>query len=513
MATAVFTGTLNTTTQSFEGNIVGRGASSNISGTIPGEWMVGGSDASITSISMFNATDPPYTAGQVQLNISGTGNNFLPDVEDNLSITIESQGRSITFDLGDEDTDEPYRWLPSNSAEVITFVNAMSTSAPFDTFTLTLDYTPSTTTRAFSGRLDASFLDGATRVTYAWGSLSINGTIPGDWMVSGEDSSIASLAIYTGTFNSFGPGSVALNISGSQNNFIPDVENNITLTIESGGRSVTFDLGDEDTDEPYLWTPSNSDETLAFINAISTSDPYDTFTLTLDYTPSTPENSAVFSGTFNSRGLSWDGSMNVQDSWTSSDLSGEIPAEWLAGGVARDIHSFSVYFSGAGLFQSGDVTLNIDGGNDIDLIPDAEENLSIMVESHGATLTVVLGNDDTSEPYRWRPSNHAEVTTFANAISFNDPLTLTLNYGSTADTTAPTLSTQVTSTNGTQIILTFDEALDTSSVPAPSAFTVMVAGAERDVSTVALSGSTCTLTLASAITTGQAVTISYTQPS
>ena len=77
-----------------------------------------------------------------------------------------------------------------------------------------------------------------------------------------------------------------------------------------------------------------------------------------------------------------------------------------------------------------------------------------------------------------------------------------------ADTAPPTLSTATV--EGTSLILTYNEALDATSEPAASDFTVTVAGSARTVSGVAVSGMTVTLTLGSAVTAGQAVTLDYT---
>ena len=76
--------------------------------------------------------------------------------------------------------------------------------------------------------------------------------------------------------------------------------------------------------------------------------------------------------------------------------------------------------------------------------------------------------------------------------------------------TAPALSSAAV--NGAALTLTFDQALKASSVPAASAFSVMVAGSARSVSAVQLSGSTAALTLASAVAHGEAVTVSYAPP-
>ena len=79
-----------------------------------------------------------------------------------------------------------------------------------------------------------------------------------------------------------------------------------------------------------------------------------------------------------------------------------------------------------------------------------------------------------------------------------------------AELTAPSLSTA--SVNGAVLVLTYDEALDTAHVPAAGAFTVKVNGAGRTVSDVGVAGSAVTLTLASAVTAGQTVTVSYALP-
>ncbi|MDE0023132.1 MAG: SwmB domain-containing protein, partial [Spirochaetaceae bacterium] len=64
---------------------------------------------------------------------------------------------------------------------------------------------------------------------------------------------------------------------------------------------------------------------------------------------------------------------------------------------------------------------------------------------------------------------------------------------------------------GATLTLLYDEALDETSVPATGDFAVTVAESARGVSGVAVSGATVALTLASAVTAGQAVTVSYTK--
>ena len=65
---------------------------------------------------------------------------------------------------------------------------------------------------------------------------------------------------------------------------------------------------------------------------------------------------------------------------------------------------------------------------------------------------------------------------------------------------------------GNRLVLTYDEALDETSTPAPDDFSVTVADSARGITGVSLDGSKVTLTLASAIAEGQAVSLSYTVP-
>ena len=80
------------------------------------------------------------------------------------------------------------------------------------------------------------------------------------------------------------------------------------------------------------------------------------------------------------------------------------------------------------------------------------------------------------------------------------------------DGVRPTLSSAATSSDGTQIVLTFSETLTAGEVAADS-FAVMVASSVRHVYSASASGASVTLTLQSAVGTGQAVTVAYTDPS
>jgi hypothetical protein len=77
--------------------------------------------------------------------------------------------------------------------------------------------------------------------------------------------------------------------------------------------------------------------------------------------------------------------------------------------------------------------------------------------------------------------------------------------------TAPTLSTAVLNSAGTQITLTYNETLSATTA-ATSAFAVSDSGTAVTVSSVTASGFTVTLALASTINIGRVVTVSYTDP-
>ena len=85
------------------------------------------------------------------------------------------------------------------------------------------------------------------------------------------------------------------------------------------------------------------------------------------------------------------------------------------------------------------------------------------------------------------------------------------------DATAPSLSSATV--NGTQLVLSFDETLDTSLSPAPSDFSVTVTAGQGPtevassvtVNLVTVSGTNVTLTLAAATVSGDIVSVTYTK--
>ena len=115
---------------------------------------------------------------------------------------------------------------------------------------------------------------------------------------------------------------------------------------------------------------------------------------------------------------------------------------------------------------------------------------------HGATVTVSYSKP-SSNPLQDAAGN--DVASFsAKAVTNNTP-----------DTTAPAFSSAAV--NGTALTVTFNQNLDTGSLPAGSAFTV--SGGRNGTGTVSVSGSTASVTLDSAVPHGETVTVSYSKPS
>ena len=89
---------------------------------------------------------------------------------------------------------------------------------------------------------------------------------------------------------------------------------------------------------------------------------------------------------------------------------------------------------------------------------------------------------------------------------------VTADTGHRVDGVRPTLSSAATASDGASIVLTFSEPLDEDDGPSDTDFTVEVGGAVAALGPPAVAGRTVTLTLATAVTFGQTVTVGYTDP-
>ena len=128
------------------------------------------------------------------------------------------------------------------------------------------------------------------------------------------------------------------------------------------------------------------------------------------------------------------------------------------------------------------------------------------------------GNDDSGGSAGWSIADRRHQRDHASdgvwtEVSATHPLRIRVR-GLETDATPPTVdSAEVV---GDELQITWDEDLDTGSLPPPGAFTVMAGSQSISVHTVAPSAtdaSVTILTLASPVRAGQTVTLGYTKPS
>jgi uncharacterized repeat protein (TIGR02059 family) len=129
------------------------------------------------------------------------------------------------------------------------------------------------------------------------------------------------------------------------------------------------------------------------------------------------------------------------------------------------------------------------------------------------TLTNTVKNDQAVTVGYTDPSNSNDSNTIQDSAG-NDAESLTsssvTNNSSVAGTT-PTFTSAATSTDGTKVVLTYDETLSATTA-ATSAFAITSDGTANAVTAVAISGSTVELTLTNTVKNDQAVTVAYTDP-
>ena len=117
----------------------------------------------------------------------------------------------------------------------------------------------------------------------------------------------------------------------------------------------------------------------------------------------------------------------------------------------------------------------------------------------GTTYTVSGLMDDTEYTFRVLAVNSVGDSNASGEAT-----------GTPRETTAPTVASAAV--DGATLTITFSEALETGQTPDKSAFAVSVADNSRGVNAVSISGSAVTLTLATAVSSGEAVTAGYTVP-
>ena len=138
-----------------------------------------------------------------------------------------------------------------------------------------------------------------------------------------------------------------------------------------------------------------------------------------------------------------------------------------------------------------------------------EEPTGIGVEGDTVTLTLDLAvsRGDTVQVRYQKTSTNPIQDLAGNALETFD---LQAVDNDTPANNGPGFASA--SVDGATLTITFDEALDTSAVPAKAAFTVTAGGSETplaDTGAVAVAGSAVTLTLAAAVAWDFAVTVGY----
>jgi uncharacterized repeat protein (TIGR02059 family) len=154
-------------------------------------------------------------------------------------------------------------------------------------------------------------------------------------------------------------------------------------------------------------------------------------------------------------------------------------------------------------------------GSDFAVTVGGVSRLVSSVAVSGSTVVLTLASpavesgQSVSVAYTQPAGSNAVKDTAGNKASSLSSTSVTNN--STVDTTVPSFVSAATNTAGTEITLTYSEALSATTA-GTSDFTVLVGGVSRSVSSVAVSGSTAVLTLSSAVGAGQSVSVAYSQP-
>ena len=193
---------------------------------------------------------------------------------------------------------------------------------------------------------------------------------------------------------------------------------------------------------------------------------------------------------------------------TLRDASGNDPDSILATFVNPDSPALSA------VRQTFRFTLS--EGEDLD--PDTPYfiHLSNNHPSDGIEMALTVSdNQDSSGLADWGIDDTGRLFDhdFPNFGWFNSSLSTAAQIQLDGYAKVPTPVLITAEVDGDDLVLTYDGALDASSVPAAAAFTVTAGGAAVSVSTVSVSGMAVTLGLASAVTAGQTVLLDYVVPS
>ena len=153
-----------------------------------------------------------------------------------------------------------------------------------------------------------------------------------------------------------------------------------------------------------------------------------------------------------------------------------------------------------------DFAVTTDGAaNSVSAVAIVGSTVELTLTDTVKTKTVPLPTDPSSSN-----DTNAVQDSAGNDVASLGSTAVTNN--STVAGTPPTFSSAATNADGTKVVLTYDEALS-STTAATTDFAVTTDGAANAVSAVAIVGSTVELTLTDTVKNDQTVTFAYTDPS
>ena len=257
-----------------------------------------------------------------------------------------------------------------------------------------------------------------------------------------------------------------------------------------------------------------------------------------EFGTATGETAAPVTGAYQTINLlaDWWGQLTTsQRGWAPPAAEQPTIISGLAFGGAADVE-----LDAFGVYSSGIVRLSLD---DADLTDAFEAGGGFRLTVGIQSWIFLLAGADSDVPYFWLPSNGPDVLAAYAAIPSATAATLEISdnpdvdfaeatdafdgdaaviewsiafgtaTGTTAapsDTTAPTLDSATV--DGDTLVLTYDEALDETTLTPFGRFRVFVDTVRNNVTARVIAGTTVTLTLTTAVTAGQTVTITYLQP-
>ena len=140
-------------------------------------------------------------------------------------------------------------------------------------------------------------------------------------------------------------------------------------------------------------------------------------------------------------------------------------------------------------------------------------SVSVSGTTVSLTLSSAVAYGDAVTVAYTQPSSNPLQTSAGGQVTSFSAKNVTNNVASVTTVTAPVyVSSSVENATPTKLNIVYSLSL-ANTVPAASAFSVTVNSASRTVNSVAVSGTTVSLTLASAVAHGDAVTVAYTKPS